>query len=71
MCIRDSIKRALLGIGEAALTQHEAAHLAHAVGDGEGFRRGLGAGAGEGIGQGRAHAAKTSTYLLSPYLDEM
>src|SRR5690606_7338559 len=37
------VERALLGLGEAALAQHEAAHLALALGDGEGFRRGLGA----------------------------
>ncbi len=44
------VERALLGLGEAPLAQHEAADLATAFGDGERLGRGLGAGAGERIG---------------------
>ncbi len=49
---------ALLGLGETALAQHEAADLATAFGDGERLGRGLGAGAGKRIGHRPAGPAR-------------
>ncbi len=48
------LERTLLRRGEAALTQHEAAHLAMAFHAGEGFGRGLGAFTGERISHRRS-----------------
>jgi hypothetical protein len=60
------VEGTLLGLGEAALAQHEAAHLALACGGGERLGRRFRALAGIGIGQGVGSRGCARQAPLSP-----
>ena len=59
------IKCALLRLGEAALAQYEATHLAHPIGDGKRLWWGLCTVAGKWVGQGEALMGKAGGLLSS------